>query len=80
MNAATFSKPYLKDVPLIPRMMAERAHSKTGIDIHPGARIGKNTVVGANTRIKESVPADVVVAAPTADLVFKKKKRKTDKD
>lgn len=28
------------EVPLIPRMMTEWAHSKTGIDIHPGARIG----------------------------------------
>ncbi|MFM8893039.1 MAG: serine O-acetyltransferase, partial [Planctomycetia bacterium] len=28
------------DVPLIPRMMAEWAHSRTGIDIHPGATIG----------------------------------------
>ncbi len=27
-------------VPLIPRMMSEYAHSKTGIDIHPGAKIG----------------------------------------
>ncbi|OED36910.1 hypothetical protein AB834_02455 [PVC group bacterium (ex Bugula neritina AB1)] len=27
-------------VPLIPRMMSERAHSLTGIDIHPGATIG----------------------------------------
>jgi len=30
----------LLGVPLIPRMMTEFAHSKTGIDIHPGARIG----------------------------------------
>ena len=29
------------EVPLIPRMMTERAHSQTGIDIHPGAKIGK---------------------------------------
>jgi serine O-acetyltransferase len=28
------------NVPLIPRIMSERAHSRTGIDIHPGARIG----------------------------------------
>jgi len=28
------------EVPLIPRMMTEWAHSKTGIDIHPGAKIG----------------------------------------
>ena len=31
---------YRKDLPLIPRMMTEWAHSRTGIDIHPGARIG----------------------------------------
>ena len=30
----------LLGVPLVPRMMTEFAHSKTGIDIHPGARIG----------------------------------------
>jgi len=30
---------YLKQVPLIPRIMSEYAHSKTGIDIHPGAKI-----------------------------------------
>lgn len=32
---------YLLGVPLIPRMMTEYAHSVTGIDIHPGAAIGK---------------------------------------
>lgn len=32
---------YLLNVPLIPRIMTEHAHSKTGIDIHPGATIGK---------------------------------------
>lgn len=31
---------YKLDIPFIPRMMAEWAHSKTGIDIHPGATIG----------------------------------------
>jgi serine O-acetyltransferase len=31
---------YVKDLPLIPRMMTEWAHSRTGIDIHPGAQIG----------------------------------------
>src|SRR3984957_11770834 len=30
----------LLGIPLIPRLMTEYAHSKTGIDIHPGARIG----------------------------------------
>jgi len=32
---------YLLQVPLIPRIMGEHAHSVTGIDIHPGASIGK---------------------------------------
>ena len=31
---------YLRQVPMIPRMMTEYAHSRTGIDIHPGAQIG----------------------------------------
>ncbi len=31
---------YLECVPLLPRMMTEWAHARTGIDIHPGARIG----------------------------------------
>ncbi len=31
---------YKMDLPLIPRMMTEWAHARTGIDIHPGARIG----------------------------------------
>lgn len=30
---------YKQKVPLIPRMIASSAHSKTGIDIHPGAQI-----------------------------------------
>ncbi|WP_290772722.1 serine O-acetyltransferase EpsC [Anaerofustis sp.] len=32
---------FLLKVPLIPRIMTEYAHTKTGIDIHPGAKIGK---------------------------------------
>lgn len=51
------------EVPLIPRMMTEYAHSKTGIDIHPGATIGKyffidhgtGIVVGSTTAIGEHV-------------------------
>ncbi|MDD4737143.1 MAG: serine acetyltransferase [Kiritimatiellae bacterium] len=31
---------YLLDVPIIPRIMSEWTHSQTGVDIHPGARIG----------------------------------------
>ena len=29
------------NIPYIPRIMSEHAHSKTGVDIHPGATIGK---------------------------------------
>ena len=32
---------YLEEIPLLPRMMTEWAHARTGIDIHPGARIGR---------------------------------------
>ena len=54
---------FLLKVPLIPRMMTEHAHSKTGIDIHPGATIGKyffidhgtGIVVGETTVIGEHV-------------------------
>ncbi len=39
----------LLGVPLIPRMMTEYAHSKTGIDIHPGARIGPGFFIAHGT-------------------------------
>jgi serine O-acetyltransferase len=42
---------YLLDVPLIPRIMTEYAHSVTGIDIHPGASIGKNFFIDHGTGI-----------------------------
>jgi serine O-acetyltransferase len=38
-------------VPLIPRMMTEWAHSKTGIDIHPGARIGRHFFIDHGTGV-----------------------------
>ena len=40
---------YRLDVPLLPRIMTEYAHSHTGIDIHPGARIGKRFVIDHGT-------------------------------
>ncbi len=54
---------YKMDVPLIPRMMTEYAHGKTGIDIHPGATIGRRffidhgtgVVIGETTEIGEGV-------------------------
>jgi len=42
---------YLQQVPLIPRIMSECAHSKTGIDIHPGATIGNNFFIDHGTGV-----------------------------
>lgn len=50
-------------VPVLPRLFSEYAHSKTGIDIHPGAVIGKaffvdhgtGIVIGESTRIGDRV-------------------------
>lgn len=42
---------YLLGVPIIPRMMTEYAHSLTGIDIHPGAQIGKYFFIDHGTGI-----------------------------
>jgi serine O-acetyltransferase len=38
-------------VPLIPRIMTEAAHSKTGIDIHPGAKIGPGFFIDHGTGV-----------------------------
>jgi len=38
-------------VPLIPRMMTEYSHRQTGIDIHPGARIGRSFVIDHGTGV-----------------------------
>jgi serine O-acetyltransferase len=42
---------YLKQVPLIPRIMTECAHTRTGIDIHPGATIGANFFIDHGTGV-----------------------------
>jgi serine O-acetyltransferase len=42
---------YIQGVPLIPRMMAEYAHSITGIDIHPGATIGRHFFIDHGTGV-----------------------------
>jgi serine O-acetyltransferase len=42
---------YLLDVPFIPRMMTEIAHSRTGIDIHPGASIGESFFIDHGTGV-----------------------------
>lgn len=40
---------YQYEVPIIPRMMTEWAHSRTGIDIHPGAKIGSHFFIDHGT-------------------------------
>ncbi len=39
------------EVPIIPRIISEIAHSKTGIDIHPGATIGKHFAIDHGTGV-----------------------------
>lgn len=60
---------YELEVPMLPRMMTEHAHSITGIDIHPGATIGKyffidhgtgivvgeTTIIGDNVKVYQGV-------------------------
>ncbi|MCR4788069.1 MAG: serine O-acetyltransferase [Lachnospiraceae bacterium] len=60
---------YKEDVPVLPRLMTEYAHSLTGIDIHPGATIGKyffidhgtgivigeTSIIGQNVKIYQGV-------------------------
>jgi serine O-acetyltransferase len=42
---------HVLEIPFIPRMMTEWAHSKTGIDIHPGAKIGKRFFIDHGTGV-----------------------------
>jgi len=60
---------YTLKVPILPRVMSELAHSRTGIDIHPGAQIGERffidhgtgvvigetTVIGRNVKLYQGV-------------------------
>jgi serine O-acetyltransferase len=72
---------YIKQVPLIPRIMTECAHAQTGIDIHPGAKIGKNffidhgtgVVIGETTIIGKNVK--IYQGATLGALSFPKDER-----
>lgn len=78
---------YLLDVPLIPRIMTEYAHSVTGIDIHPGATIGKyffidhgtgivigeTTVIGDNVKIYQGVTLGALSTRGGQNLKNKKR-------
>lgn len=76
-------------VPLLPRIMSEHAHSVTGIDIHPGATIGKRfvidhgtgvvigetTEIGENVRIYQGVTLGALSLPKNAGEQYRGKKR-----
>ena len=78
---------YLLNIPLIPRIMTEYAHSITGIDIHPGATIGKyffidhgtgivigeTTVIGDNVKIYQGVTLGALSTRGEQKLKSKKR-------
>lgn len=78
---------YTLNVPMIPRIMTEYAHSITGIDIHPGATIGKyffidhgtgivvgeTTVIGDNVKIYQGVTLGALSTRGGQDLRGKRR-------
>jgi serine O-acetyltransferase len=76
---------YLQNIPLLPRILCEYAHEKTGIDIHPGASIsspffidhGTGIVIGETTQIGKNckIFQGVTLGALSVQRRFKNKKR-----
>lgn len=78
---------HLLGVPLIPRIMTEYAHSRTGIDIHPGAAlgryffidhgtgivIGETTVIGDNVKVYQGVTLGALSTRGGQSLKSKKR-------
>jgi serine O-acetyltransferase len=76
-------------IPLLPRIMSEHAHSLTGVDIHPGAKIdesfvidhgtgvviGETTEIGKNVRIYQGVTLGALSLPEDAGKHFRGKKR-----
>ncbi|MBR3266919.1 MAG: serine acetyltransferase, partial [Bacilli bacterium] len=50
---------YELDIPYIPRIISETVHSKTGIDIHPGAKIGSPFFIDHGTGIVVGETAEI---------------------
>jgi serine O-acetyltransferase len=50
---------YEQNVPLIPRIMSEYAHCETGIDIHPGAKIGESFFIDHGTGVVIGETCDI---------------------
>jgi serine O-acetyltransferase len=80
---------HVNDVPLIPRIMTEYAHSRTGIDIHPGVVIGESffidhgtgvvigetTVIGNRVRLYQGVTLGALSLSKDECPVLRDKKR-----
>ncbi len=80
---------YREGIPLLPRMMTEYAHSRTGIDIHPGARIGESffidhgtgvvigetTEIGSRVRLYQGVTLGALSIPKDKVKEFRKRKR-----
>lgn len=86
---------FQQEVPLIPRIMSEYAHSVTGIDIHPGAQIGESffidhgtgvvigetSSIGKNVRIYQGVTLGALSLPKDAgDLLRGRKRHPTIED
>ncbi len=83
---------YEKNVPIIPRIMTERAHSITGIDIHPGATIGphffidhgtgvvigETTTIGRNVKLYQGVTLGALSPLDKGGKARRGKKRHPD--
>lgn len=83
---------YEYEVPLLPRIMTEYAHSKTGIDIHPGAKInkgfaidhgtgvviGETATIGSNVRIYQGVTVGALSLPKDTVNKLRGKKRHPD--
>jgi serine O-acetyltransferase len=80
---------YGLQVPFIPRIMTEYAHSRTGIDIHPGAVIGERffidhgtgvvigetTVIGNRVRLYQGVTLGAISLSPEECNILRDRKR-----
>jgi serine O-acetyltransferase len=50
---------FIREIPLMPRIMTEHAHSRTGIDINPGARIGSDFFIDHGTGVVVGETTDI---------------------
>ena len=80
---------YKDGVPMIPRILSEHAHGKTGIDIHPGAQIGRSffidhgtgvvigetSIIGNHVKLYQGVTLGALSPRRTEGALFRMRKR-----